>query len=208
MHDARLERTTSGIGLVAERTAAEIAKLDAGGWFGKKFRGEPVPTLAATLALLDELKLGAMIEVKAARDDGPRTMAATLRVLEAAPRRVPIILSSFNEGALTHAMREGPALPRALGVRQVPPDWRARLRRLGCEALHASDRGLSEHTAATVAAEVPLRVYTVNAPARAEALFRWGAAAVFTDCPDVLISGVGHRSGGPVETGPRRSSQK
>ncbi len=208
MHDARLERTTDGIGLVSERTAAEVVKLDAGRWFGAKFGGETVPTLAAALALLDELAVGAMIEVKAGPGDGLRTMAATLRVLAGAALRVPVILTSFDEEALAHALRERPEVPRALGVRRVPPDWQTRLHRLGCAALHAGDRGLSERTIAAVAATAPLRVYTVNAPARAEALFRWGAAAVFTDCPDVLISAVGHRSDGPAATGSRGSSQK
>jgi len=208
MHDARLERTTTGRGFVAEHTKQELDRLDAGSWFGAKFRGERVPAFDDALALLDELGLGAIIEVKAAPGDGPRTMAAVLRVLEARTLRAPTMLTSFSEDALAHAAAAKPDLPRALGVGRVPDDWQAQLARLKCDSLHASDRGLTESTVAAVAAEVPLRVYTVNAPARAEALFRWGAAAVFTDCPDVIISAVGHRSGGPVATGPRGSSQK
>jgi glycerophosphoryl diester phosphodiesterase len=208
MHDARIERTTNGRGFVAERTMHELDKLDAGSWFDRSFCGEGVPSLVRTLGLLSEEGLGAMIEVKAGPGDGPRTMAAVLRVLDGMELRVPATLASFDEAALAYAAAEKPEVPRALGVGRVPDDWEARLARFKCAALHAGDRGLSESTIAMVAAKIPLRVYTVNAPARAEALFGWGVAAVFTDCPDVIISAVGHRSGGPVETSPRRSSQK
>lgn len=43
LRDARLERTTDGAGLVEERSLAELFRLDAGSWFGKRFAGEPLP---------------------------------------------------------------------------------------------------------------------------------------------------------------------
>lgn len=52
MHDRDVARTTDGAGAVDELTSAEIAKLDAGAWFGDAFRGEPVPRLADYLAHL------------------------------------------------------------------------------------------------------------------------------------------------------------
>ena len=208
LHDARLDRTTDGNGLVAERTSAELAKLDAGSWFDRKYRGERLPTLADALALLDELQLGVMIEVKAGPGDGPRTMGTVLRCLDATKPSVATILSSFDESALAVATKERPELPRALIVQEIPADWLERVERLECGALHAGERGLTAPLVAAVAQKRPLRAFTVNAPGRAEALFRWGVAAVFTDCPDVIISAVGHRSGGPAATGPRGSSQK
>ena len=45
LHDATLNRTTDGKGPVRDRTGAEIHQLDAGFWFGRPFRGTPVPTL-------------------------------------------------------------------------------------------------------------------------------------------------------------------
>jgi glycerophosphoryl diester phosphodiesterase len=208
LHDARVDRTTNGRGLVAGLAAAEIAKLDAGGWFAPEFRGERVPTLDDALALLDELNIGAMIEVKAAQDDGPRTMGVALAALRARALRIPVLLSSFDEAALALARDERPDVARALIVKDVTPDWRARMQRLGAAALHAAERDLAPATIASVVAAYPLRVYTVNAPARAKILFGAGVAAVFTDCPDVLISTVGHKSGGSVATGLRGSSQK
>lgn len=52
MHDATVDRTTSGIGQVAELTLAELQQLDAGSWFGAAFVGTRVPTLRDALALI------------------------------------------------------------------------------------------------------------------------------------------------------------
>lgn len=52
IHDAELERTTSGKGLVAETTLKEIRGLDAGRWFHPSFAGARVPTLEDVLVLV------------------------------------------------------------------------------------------------------------------------------------------------------------
>jgi len=45
IHDETLERTTSGVGLVAEHSYAELAKLEAGSWFAESFADQRVPSL-------------------------------------------------------------------------------------------------------------------------------------------------------------------
>ena len=49
LHDETLDRTTNGKGLLSEMMAKEVRKLDAGSWFGPKFAGLPVPTIAEML---------------------------------------------------------------------------------------------------------------------------------------------------------------
>jgi len=49
IHDATLERTTDGRGLVSEYTLSELKELDAGSWFSSEFEGESIPTLEETL---------------------------------------------------------------------------------------------------------------------------------------------------------------
>lgn len=199
LHDARLERTTDGYGLAAERSACDIARLDAGRWFGASFRGETVPRLDAALALIDELGLGAVIEVKAGPGDGARTMRTVMATLRQRRSADAHIVSSFDEDALALAAAGMPEIERALIVTSIPDDWRVRIARLGCSALHAGERNLSAAIVGGVARHCVLRAYTVNRPDRAGQVFSWGAAAVFTDCPDVIISAVGHGSGGPAQ---------
>jgi glycerophosphoryl diester phosphodiesterase len=208
LHDARLERTTDGYGVAADRSADEIERLDAGSWFGSGFRGEKVPRLDQALALIDELGLGAVIEVKARPGDGARTMHAVLETLRASALAHSHIVSSFDEEALAAAAAEAPAIPRALIVKSIPKDWRHRIDRLDCGALHVGERALASAHVAEIARRCALRTYTVNTPDRAREVFSWGAAAVFTDCPDVLLSAVGHNSDGSALSGPRGSNKQ
>jgi glycerophosphoryl diester phosphodiesterase len=54
VHDASVDRTTDGRGRVAAHTFAELRRLDAGSWWGDRFRGERIPTLAEALDVLPE----------------------------------------------------------------------------------------------------------------------------------------------------------
>lgn len=50
IHDALLDRTAGGEGLVGEKRLAELKALDAGAHFGPQFAGQRIPTLGETLA--------------------------------------------------------------------------------------------------------------------------------------------------------------
>ncbi len=52
MHDATVDRTTDGTGVISELTLAEIRALDAGRVFGERFRGEGVPAWEEALDLV------------------------------------------------------------------------------------------------------------------------------------------------------------
>ena len=70
MHDDTVDRTTNGRGLVRNMTYAEIALLDAGGWFSKDFAGERVPKLREALLLARDLGIIYQLELKVyGRDD-------------------------------------------------------------------------------------------------------------------------------------------
>lgn len=49
MHDATVDRTTNGSGMVSEMQFDEIRKLDAGGWMSDEFRSLRVPTFQEVL---------------------------------------------------------------------------------------------------------------------------------------------------------------
>lgn len=53
LHDEKLDRTTNGSGLLAEKSSKEIERLDAGAWFSLQFHGTRIPTIAT---MLDHLK--------------------------------------------------------------------------------------------------------------------------------------------------------
>jgi glycerophosphoryl diester phosphodiesterase len=45
LHDKTLDRTTDGVGPVAEMTLEQVRKFEAGSWKDPKYQGEPIPTL-------------------------------------------------------------------------------------------------------------------------------------------------------------------
>lgn len=194
MHDARIDRTTDGVGLLAELAFAELRALDAGAWFGEEFRGEPVPSLAEVVVELGRLNLGAIFELKPAPGQSAATARAVVAVLARhwPPHLPPPMLSSFDGAALAVAHRAAPGLDRALAVGAVPKDWHEQVVTLGCAALHADASALDAATVAAVAARLPLFAYTVNEPEPARDLVAWGAAAIFTDRPDLIISAIEH----------------
>jgi glycerophosphoryl diester phosphodiesterase len=193
IHDETLQRTTNGRGRMPERTAAEIRPLDAGGWFGPAFAGEPVPTLEEAIALLLELGLAANVEIKPATGHETATGEVVADVLRRLwPKDGPrLLLSSFERPALAAARMVAPAIPRGLLAEALPGDWPEAMQELGCATLHLGHANLSASALELLPeAGVPVLLYTVNTVARARALLAAGAAAVFTDVPDLLLEAL------------------
>jgi glycerophosphoryl diester phosphodiesterase len=183
-HDDRLERTTDGRGRFADKTLAEILKLDAGSWFAPAFAGERVPTFEDALALCRELGLGINVEIKPC----PGREIATARVaaetlLEHWPDTLPTpLISSFAPACLAAAREVAPALPRGYLAGRLPRRWQEQLAAYGCSTLNLNQRWLGpRQRAAVVASGVPLLLYTVNDPRAAREQLAHGVSAVFTD---------------------------
>lgn len=194
IHDATLERTTSGKGPVAAQTAALLGTLDAGGWFAPRFAGEPVPTLEATIVLLTELGLAANIELKS-EGDGARPLARAVAavVARAWPAdRPPPVLSSFDAGCVAACREFAPDIPRAVLVETPDARTLAAARPLDCLAIHANHRRLNRKLTTMVKNEGwRCAAYTVDDPARARRLFAWGVDCVITNAPDRLKAALG-----------------
>src|SRR5512141_3489184 len=64
IHDATLDRTTSGTGRVSAASGEDIQRLDAGGKFKPEFAGLKVPLTEDTLLLYKEAGIWSCFEVK------------------------------------------------------------------------------------------------------------------------------------------------
>ncbi len=200
MHDDRLERTTDGSGSVADRTLAELKRLDAGRWKGPEFRGEPIPTLVEAIELMARLGMGANIEIKSCPGrEGETGRRVALELRRSWPRGRGLLVSSFSPAALEAARAAAPELPRGLLVEVPPSDWPTTARRLGCISLNPWHEHAEPETIET-ARQLGLKlvVYTVNDPDRARALIGAGVDAVISDVPEKLLdfaSGSGRADG-------------
>jgi glycerophosphoryl diester phosphodiesterase len=178
MHDETVERTTDGTGRVAELTVAQLRSLDAG--------GEPVPLLAEALARCRELGLWANIELKSSAGFDRETGRVVARVLAARWDGYGVV-SSFSSAALAAARHQAPNSSYALIADQLPSDWLAVSRDLGIVGVHISAAGTGAASiAAARNAGLAYACYTVNDCADARKWLAAGAAAVFTDRPDLL----------------------
>jgi glycerophosphoryl diester phosphodiesterase len=189
IHDDAVDRTTDGRGEVAALTLAELRGLDAGSWFDLEFRHQRIPTLDETIALLGELGLGAVVEIKPSPGHEARTAEATVTMLsERWPEHLPApMVSSFQRTSLARAQEVAPGIARAFTVGALPEDWHREADRLGATAIHADHRRLDRATVTAVGqAGLPLFAYTVNDAERAAELYRWGVAALFSNRPDLL----------------------
>ncbi|MBA3032435.1 MAG: glycerophosphodiester phosphodiesterase [Gammaproteobacteria bacterium] len=194
IHDETLERTTTGAGRVADRTLAEIRRFDAGGPHHVAFAAPhaehfitPVPTFAEAMAACRRLGLWPNIEIKPAAGHDEITGETVARWLGENWNGTGVI-SSFSEKSALAARRVLPQFPQALLVEHLPGDWQAQLERLGAVALHLAAKHLTPQQAAALNdAGVPWAAYTVNDPASGARLYGLGAAAVFTDRPDLWL---------------------
>ena len=103
MHDETLDRTTNLSGPVRSRSCAELQAADAGD-------GEPVPTLADVLALVDG-RLTVMCELKATpgeADFDQRLVDAVLADIERRDARTWSAIHSFNPDMVARARATQP----------------------------------------------------------------------------------------------------
>lgn len=138
IHDARVNRTTNATGNVAEFTADQIARLDAGVWFdrrlairprvramaerasncargnGLKFSGERVPTLEAALALLAPAGLRRVyIELKGDERQKQPLLEATVALIREFQLHRSVTLLSFDHKIVKQAKQLDPNIRTA-----------------------------------------------------------------------------------------------
>ncbi len=197
-HDARLDRTTNGSGLVADHTLEQIRAMDAGHHFVDlaglhSYRGQSVrvPTLSEVLEACPDVRIN--VEVKEARVAAPLVdvidrHTAHDRVLIAAEMETWRRDAAGYPGPwgasraqgmrfwLTHRLPGGgPYTPRA-DIFQLPEFWKGH-RILSRRFIREAQRR-----------NIPVQVWTVDEPDDMRRLISWGVDGIQTDRPDVLAS--------------------
>ncbi|MES2787897.1 MAG: glycerophosphodiester phosphodiesterase [Pseudomonadota bacterium] len=189
MHDASLERTTSGQGIGGDLTWRELSQLDAGNWHSPAYAGEPLPTLAsvARFCLANNYLLN--IEIKPTPGLEEHTGVVVAREAQKlwAGAGVAPLLTSFQPDSLKGAMAAAPELPRGLLLDELHPGWFEMAQSLACQAIVCNHRLWNEQTVGQVTdAGMKCLTYTVNDKPTAERLLDLGIAAVITDRLDLF----------------------
>ncbi len=189
LHDADVARTTSGRGLARDLSWASLARLDAGSWFSAAYAGEPLLRLEDLAAWLQAHHLMVNLEIKPNPGQEAETgQAVALAVSRLwAGQSVQPLLSSFQVPALQAAQAAAPDLPRALLLEEPRATWLDEARALGCVAVVPHHAMLDQAVIAQAhAAGLRVLTYTVNAPERAEILWKAGLDGLITDRVDLF----------------------
>lgn len=187
LHDATLERTTDGQGTAGESSWSELSQRDAGSWHSRAHAGEPLPTLRAIARFMRSNGFALDLEIKPT----PGLEHATGVAVAAACAELwagdapPLLFTSFRPEALLGALQTAPAVPRALLLDTLWPDWQAVAQRLGCIGVVCNHRLVDASLVDTLErAGLCLACYTVNEPADAERLLDLGVDGLITDAVD------------------------
>jgi glycerophosphoryl diester phosphodiesterase len=187
LHDATLERTTSGQGVAGEQSWAALSRLDAGSWHSRSYAGEPMPSLDAMAAYVQRNGFGLNIEIKPTpgqeQATGQAVGAACLRLWHGAS--TPLVFSSFRPEALQGARESAPGIARMLLLDTLWPGWLQMARSLDCVAV-VSDHKLMDTGLMAQLSAAGLRglCYTVNEAPDAQRLLDLGIAGIITDAVD------------------------
>jgi glycerophosphoryl diester phosphodiesterase len=168
---------------VEEFTLAEIRRLDAGSWFGPRFSGERVPTLAELADALEGSRLELMVEVKSP-ERYPGIAARVLQEIRSRPGRYRE-MESFDWEFVRRFARLSP--PVKLGAAGAPSADEladvASYAEAVNPALGAIDAGYVDR-AHELGLEV--KVWSLNRPALVRRALSMGADGIYSHRPDMV----------------------
>ena len=187
LHDDTVNRTTDGKGAIRTLTAAQLDALDAGSWFGPAYAGTRIPTLAAQLDDLRTRGGNLLLEIKGAHTrDEVATIVKTVRDHGMTDR---VFVQSFEVDALKYTHELAPELPLGLLRSSLDADPVALAAELHLASYNPSDDALSKRPGVVAdlhRAGVAVMVWTVDSPARWQALEAGGVDGVITNRPAEL----------------------
>jgi glycerophosphoryl diester phosphodiesterase len=188
MHDATLDRTTSGAGIGGDKPWSELSQLDSGGWHSRQYAGEPLPTLQALARWCIANGHFFNIEIKPTPGTDLHTGREVARQAAAWwSGHTPPLLTSFRTESLQGALEVAPHLPRGLLLDTLPADWLACASSLQCQAIVCNHALWTRETVAQAkAAGFKCLSYTVNDAWAAQRLLDLGTDAIITDRVDLF----------------------
>lgn len=207
IHDATLDRTTDGHGPVSALPWGELARLDAGSWFGPQFAGVRLPLLEEVLEVVGRRVL-VNIEIKPEAACVPawapgvvpveRQVAALVRRMALQER---VVVSSFNLQSLVALRSLDAALPLGLLCEgEANVDFLALLGAIGAASFHpwldALDPALAGRVRAAGYGLFPWVYAEANTPEGMARALDLGATGFFANDPALFLAARAARAGG------------
>jgi glycerophosphoryl diester phosphodiesterase len=191
IHDPTLDRTSSASGSLAGITRAELHAIDVGSWFDPRYEGEALPTFADTLVALGDLGLNVNVEIKqhAHHKSLAQLTESVHSSLQQRNRQTQVIISSFDDQALTAMKRLDPAYELAMLWSELPSNWQSVLDAIPAKAVHLNYRHLTFGYLETARKlDIAVRAWTCNSPEKLAPFWAEGLAGVITDNPKLYLN--------------------
>lgn len=189
IHDDTLDRTTNGSGLVRTKLLKELETLEAGLWFSPPYPNQKIPTLIGVLKQAKKLNLFSNIEIKGA-ENTPELHAKLITELLSDNKTFDLanlMLSSFTLPCLIKIRQLMPKIQIGYLIEQFAADTIDIAKRYQFTSINCDVKKITEaNLTAAICADLPVFLYTVNDPDTAKFWISKGAAALFTDRPDLL----------------------
>jgi glycerophosphoryl diester phosphodiesterase len=187
MHDATVDRTTNGTGLVGDFTLEQLRTLDAGSWYSTEFSEVRVPTLEEFLDIFAESNKKVLLELKGFWSRAEVEIATDLVYSAGVQDRVTFSTKNFT--TLRNIEAVAPGFPRAIIMRLLPADPVRLAQFYGAIAILTSPESLEENPRAVDlmhAAGLGILLYTLNSEKRWSAALALGVDGIVTDKPSSL----------------------
>jgi len=193
-HDYRLGKLAGGWGWVESTSLDEIKRLDVGGMFHPRYRGERIPTLDEVLDLIrDKMLINIELKGEDARDDGLER-----KVADAVRRRglvENVIVSSFNPVRVARLKEAAEEIPTGVLIQHDVAGW---LRRFWFAPLRGAD---TVHPEIGMVSKLLVEkwhrqnkmviAWPANTRADMEMLIECGVDGIISDRPDRLMKHLG-----------------
>lgn len=186
-HDVDLQRTTNAAGQVIDFPYEILKTFDAGSWFAPHFAHEVIPTLHAVLDCLSQLKLSANIEIKALPGQENELVRSVADIVK--HYSIPVLISSFSREALLAIKQYLPNHPCGFLMHEWQNDWSLFCNDIQVDTVNVNHDILSPTKIHEIKLSKRLLLaYTVNTLTLAKQLFSSGVDAIFSDCPQEIVT--------------------
>jgi glycerophosphoryl diester phosphodiesterase len=189
IHDAVLERTTSGSGAVGDHPFSVLRELDAGSWKGREFAGERILHLDELLEIVLEHRLVLNLEIKNYEVFYQDIEEKVIGRIRAQGAEQAVFLSSFNHISMKKCKEIDPAIQTGLLYSYPLMDAVTYARSHGMNALHPRMSCLAyspELTKEAHAQGLRMNVWTANTEEEMRFCIQQGVDSIISNYPDRL----------------------
>lgn len=187
LHDEKLDRTTTGTGLVSEHSLEDLRQLDASYTYRGMVGFNPIPTLREYFEQVKQEDIITNIELKTGILPYPGIEQKTWELIREFHLEDRIIISSFNHYSIMRMKSIAPCLEYGLLTSTWIYQPGAYAKQLGVTCYHPHYIGLTDEVIQDLKEHnIKINPWTVNSKEDAANLIAKGVDNIISNYPDIL----------------------